>query len=59
MRLTQIYKANIDILKKEIDSDKLGDNFNTLISIMTRNPNRSSIRTSENILTQVKKKPTT
>ena len=55
MHLTQIYKANIDILKREIDSNKLGDDFNTLISIMTRNPNRRSKRTSENILTQVKK----
>ena len=33
----------------------IGD-FNTLISIMARNPNRRSKKTLENILTQVKKK---
>lgn len=57
MHLIQIFKANIDKLKGEIDSNKMGGNFNTLISIMIRNPNRRSKRTLENILTQVEKNP--
>lgn len=56
VKLPGRYKANIDKLKRKVDSNKMIGDFNTLISIMARNPNRRSKKTLENILTQVKKK---
>ena len=41
VKLPGRYKANIDKLKRKIDSNKMID-FNILISIMARNPNRRS-----------------
>ena len=59
VKLPGRYKANIDKLKRKIDSNKMID-FNILISIMARNPNRRSKKDiRKHLNAREKKKPTT
>ena len=58
VKLPGRYKANIDKLKRKIDSNKMID-FNILISIMARNPNRRSKKEiRKHLNASEKKKPT-
>ena len=54
IRTPKYIKQLLTKLKREIDSNKMIGDFNTLLSIMARNPNRRSKRTLENILSEKK-----